>query len=55
MRSNVRRVHGVHAYCYAIQPRSFQRRGERLQQVAVGGQRQVQRLVPKGAQTQPVP
>ena len=50
MRSKVARIHGVHADRDAVEPGRLERRGERLQQMAVGGERQVERLARRGAQ-----
>ena len=50
IRSKVGRVHGVHAHRHPVQPGCLERDGKRLQQMAVGGQGQVQRLAAERAQ-----
>ena len=39
-----RSIHGVHAHCDPVEPRRFERDGERFQQMAVSGQSKVERI-----------
>ena len=43
------RVYGVHAHRDAVESRGFERSGQRVEQMAVGGEGKIERLAPGGA------